>query len=172
MGRNPFLLPSTFPQNRGGASGRRRRASPAAQGTAAAGAMGEREREARGVDSPLDFREEGPQGGEPWRRAAVVAPLRGSTAAKERRESERKPLGPCSLPLLGLGRSEVGCPRGPAAASRGARGGGAAELGRRRAAAGVAVVVGKRRRGLLIGVGRRWGGGRVVGGPASSAERL
>ena len=33
--------------------------------------MGEREREARGVDSPLDFREEGPQGGEPWRRAAA-----------------------------------------------------------------------------------------------------
>ena len=111
-------------------------------------------------------------GGRQQAAAAVVAPLRGSTAAKERRESERKPLGPCSLPWLGLGRSEVGCPRGPAVASRGARGGGAAELGRRRAMAGMAVVVGKRCRGLLIGVGRRWGGGRVGGGPASSAERL
>ena len=67
MGKKPFLLPSPFPQNRGGAPGRRQRSLPAAQGTAAAGAMGEREREARGVDSsPLDFREEGPQGGEPW----------------------------------------------------------------------------------------------------------
>ena len=111
-------------------------------------------------------------GGRQQAAAAVVLPLRGSTAAKERRESERKPLGPCSLPWLELGRSEVGCPRGPAAASRGARGGGAAELGRRQVAAGVAVVVGKRRRGLLIGVGRRWGGGRVGGGPASSAKRL
>ena len=104
--------------------------------------------------------------------AAMVAPLRGLTAAKERRGSERKPLGPCSLPWLGLGRSKVGCPQGPAAASKGARGGGAAELGRRRAAAGVAVVVGKRRRGLLIGVGRQWGGGRVGGGPASLTEHL
>ena len=73
--------------------------------------------------------------------AAVVAPLRGSTAAKEKRDSEREPLGPYSLPWLGLGRSELGCPRGLAAASRGAHGGGAAELGRRRAAAEVAVVV-------------------------------
>ena len=72
---------------------------------------------------------------------AMVAPRWGSTAAKERRESERKPLGPYSLPWLGLGRSGVGCPRGPAAASGGAHGGGAAELGRRRAAAEVAVVV-------------------------------
>ena len=111
-------------------------------------------------------------GGRQQAAAAVVAPLRGSTVAKERRESERKPLGPCSLPWLGLGRSEVGCPQGPAAASRGARGGGAAELGRRRAAAGVAVVVGKWRRGQLIGVGKRWGGGRVGGGPASLTEHL
>ena len=111
-------------------------------------------------------------GGRQQAAAAMVAPRWESTAAKERRESERKPLGPYSLPWLGLGRSEVGYPQGPAAASRGARGGGAAELGRRRAAAGVAVVVGKWRRGQLIGVGRRWGSGRVGGGPASSAERL
>ena len=71
----------------------------------------------------------------------MVALLRGSTAAKEKRESEREPLGPYSLPWLGLGRSGVGCPRGPVAASGGARGGGTAELGRRRAAAEVAVVV-------------------------------
>ena len=70
-------------------------------------------------------------GGRQQAAAAVVAQLRGSTAAKEKRESEREPLGPYSLPWLGLGRSGVGCPWGPAAASGGARGGGAAELGRR-----------------------------------------
>ena len=43
--------------------------------------MGEREREARGVDSPLDCREEGPQGGEPWRRAAAGGGGRGVAAA-------------------------------------------------------------------------------------------
>ena len=30
-----------------------------------------REREAQGVDSPLDFGEGGPQGGNPWRRVAA-----------------------------------------------------------------------------------------------------
>ena len=51
--------------------------------------------------------------------AAVVAPLRVLMATKEKRESEREPLGPYSLPWLGLGRSEVGCPRGLAAAGGG-----------------------------------------------------
>ena len=55
---------------------------------------GEKRERLKGSIPPLDFGEGGPQGGNPWRRAAVmVAPRWGSTAAKERRESEREAMG-------------------------------------------------------------------------------
>ena len=50
---------------------------PAAWATAAAGRRGKRGREVRGFDPPPDFREEGLQGGEPWRRAEAVSGRRG-----------------------------------------------------------------------------------------------
>jgi len=46
-------------ESRGGGAGRRRRPSPAAQGTAAAGARGERERGATGSRFPSPISEEG-----------------------------------------------------------------------------------------------------------------
>ena len=70
----PLFPPSSRRRAGEGRLGRRRRPSPAAQGTAATGIRGEREREACGVDSPLDFREgpreEGSHGGG---RRAVLA---------------------------------------------------------------------------------------------------
>ena len=43
---------------------------------------GQRGREVRGSDPPLDFREGGPQGGVPWRRAAASSGDRGGGAAR------------------------------------------------------------------------------------------
>jgi len=101
----PFLLPSSLPQSRGGAPGRRRRSLPAARGTAVAGTMGNREREACGANSPPRFQGRGPQGGgQPWRRAAlagVAAVLQSLATAGVRGKSTREPRGVGSPAHLG-----------------------------------------------------------------------
>ena len=72
------LLPAPSTGNR-----EREGRSPAAPGrrpwaTVADGRRGKRGRKVRGFDPPpLDFGGEGPQGGEPWRRAEAVSGRRG-----------------------------------------------------------------------------------------------
>ena len=70
-GKNAFLLPFPSLGNRGAARGCRQWPSPAACASGAAGRRGKDREGLKGVDSPLDFGEGGPQGGNPWRRAAA-----------------------------------------------------------------------------------------------------
>ena len=100
------LSPSSRRRAGEGRLGRRRRPSPAAQGTAATGIRGKREREACGVDSPLDFREGackegGHGGGQRVVLAGAAAALQSLVTAGVRGRSTREPRGVDSPAHLG-----------------------------------------------------------------------
>ena len=59
----PLFLPFPSLESRGAARGHRQWPSPAAWASGAVGRRGERGREVRGFDPPLDFGKDGPWGG-------------------------------------------------------------------------------------------------------------
>ena len=122
-----FLLP---PVEQGRGRGVTGGAQPAALGLGGGQGVGERREGGPWVRFPAAARVEVERGdlattAGGWRAAVALGRRPGGVAAvKEREKSERGPRGSHSLPRLGLGRSEEGCPRRWAEVGQRSSGGG------------------------------------------------
>ena len=140
MGIFALLFFLSLPRNRGERAARRRRPGPAARDAMAAMEWGKERGRLVGSIPPLDFREGGLQGGEPWRRAAAGGDGRSDAVAglDGGPELGEKGKGTSGFLLRPLPRAEV------------TQGGGSAVVGEARRLWRAVAALGAR------GGGQRW----------------